>query len=210
MPNFIWISLIGSTQFHMHIWISLIGHEQFHMKYLLGSARLHMNIGTSLFESTRFHMNISCLKVPNFIWNSLFGSTQLQMNIWIPLFRVCLIGNANFHMNFVVWKYLISFNFVSTFEFPWWETPNLTWISTFGSAKFHLNFLDWIAKFHFKRPNFIWNSLFGSAKFHMNVPVWRSKFIRTCQIPCWKYSILCEFPCLEVLNFRRTKWNCQI
>ena len=175
-------------------------------------------------------LELPCLKVPCFIWKYPVWKFPISYEIpclEVPNFKwtyefpcASLIGTANFHMNFVVWKYLISYQHVN---FPDWklEVPNLIWISTFGSAKFHMNFLDWIAKFHFKRPNFIWNSLFGSAKFHMNFPVWSSKFIRTCQIPWWNYSILCEFPCLEVVNFRRPKeivkfnlkfpdWKCKI
>ena len=68
VPNFRWISVIGSTHFHMRIWISLIG-----------SVRFHMNIWNSLIGSAKFHMNFHvwkhqisyefpCFEIPDFIW----------------------------------------------------------------------------------------------------------------------------------------------
>ena len=144
------------------------------------------------------HWNFPVWKYPVSYENILFESSQFHVK-----FPVWKYPTSNEHMNspvkgFPDWKCKFSYefccvevpNFISTFEFPWLDAPNLIWISTFGSAKFHMNILDWTAKFHFKRSNFIWNSLFGSARFHMNFPVWSSKFIRICQIPWCRGSIL--------------------
>ena len=137
------------------------------------------------------HWNFRVWRYPVSYENSLFESSQFHMKS--PVWKY---PTSDEHMNspvncFLDWKCKFSyefpclevFNFISTFEFPWLEAPNLIWISMFGSAKCHMNFLDWTAKFHFKLPNFIWNSLFGSGKFRMNFPVRSSQVIRTCQIP---------------------------
>ena len=147
MLNFKWISLIGLSITYPNF-NSLIEPDKFHMKYLLGSARLHMNIGTSLFESTNCHMKNSCLKVLNFIWNSPLRSTQLQINIWIPLLSISRVGSAHVHMNRPVRQYFISNKHLNvphwkpqiSYEFPCLEMPNFIWISLIGLAPFIWNY----------------------------------------------------------------------
>ena len=119
VPNFRWISVIGSTHFHMRIWISLIGSVRFHMNIwnsLIGSAKFHMNFNVwkcqisykfpcldvrNFISNCQISYEFLCLEVPNFIRISLLGSNQFQMNKWkcqMSYEWISLLGRAKFHL----------------------------------------------------------------------------------------------------------------
>ena len=152
------------------------------------------------------------------------------MNIWIPLLRVSLIGSANFHMNFAVWKYLISYqhlNFLDwtpqiSYESPRLEVPNFIWISLIGLPNFISNGQISYEIPCLEVPNFIWISLFevqnsyehvkfpdGSTQFYVNFLVWKYSILDeqneiakfNLKFPDWTCKISYDFPCLEVPNF---------
>ena len=195
VPNFRWISVIGSTHFHMRIWISLIG-----------SVRFHMNIWNSLIGSAKFHMNFNvwkcqisykfpCLDVRNFISNC---QISYEFLIWkckcSSTFLIWKCPISYEHLKFPDWKRQISY------EFPCLEVPNFIWISLLGRANFH-----------FKLPNFIWISLFGSAKFHTNFHPWKfSNFIWTFEIPWLEGLNFIWIFLFASTQFQMNQWNCQI
>ena len=162
-------------------------------------------------------MKIPCLKVPDVIWNSLFGSTQLQVNIWITLLRVSLIGSANCQMNFLTWKYLISYQRLSfpgwkpqiSYEFPCFEVPDFLWISLIGLPNFISNCHISYEIPCLEVPNFIWISLreVPNSYEHVKFPGWRAKFYTNILV--WKYQISEERNEIAKFNLKFLDWKCK-